>query len=422
MRKKTITLRTKIFILVFSLLFFIVAGMSVVFYSIQARETSEQVEKLSLQTAQTLSFMPETIAFLNGHSDRDTLQSILEQIRKRTEAQSITIAGRNGTVLSTYESEGALQESDSRSLIYGGTYVVEEQGINGESIISKAPVLYTVENSTEVVGTVSVEFSKQSIAVQTAAQMSNILIAAAFALLVGMIGGLWLTKSILADTLGFEPAKIAAMYKRTIDEMRLYSDELRAQTHEFMNKLYVLSGLLQLNRYEAALDFIQKEVDNVTVHQHIVFKQIKDDLIQAVLLGKTAKASERKIAFSIEPESTLTAIPANVDVHLLLTVISNLIDNAFDAVKESEDPYVSFLLTDASPTLIIEVADNGHGIDENTVQLLFEKGWSIKGEHRGYGLFNVKEAVNSFGGMIDVLPNEPNGTIFTIYIPKEGGS
>ncbi|MEK5233595.1 ATP-binding protein [Lysinibacillus sp. FSL K6-0232] len=422
MSKKTITLRTKIFILVFSLLFFIVAGMSVVFYSIQASETSEQAEKLSLQTAQTLSFMPETIAFLNGNSEQDTLQSIVEQIRKRTDAQSITIAGQNGAILSTHEAALALQASDSRALIYGGTYIVEEQGTDGESIIGKAPVLYAVGNSAEVVGTVSVEFSKQSIAVQTASQMSDILIAAAVALLAGVVGGLWLTKSILADTLGFEPVKIAAMYKRTIDEMRLYSDELRAQTHEFMNKLYVLSGLLQLNRHDAALDFIQKEVDSITVHQHIVFKQIKDDFIQAVLLGKTAKASERKIAFSIESESTLTAIPSNVDVHLLLTVISNLIDNAFDAVKDVEDPYVSLLITDASPTLIIEVADNGYGIDENTVQLLFEKGWSIKGEHRGYGLFNVKEAVDSFGGMIDVLANEPNGTIFTIYIPKKGES
>ncbi|GLC90217.1 sensor histidine kinase [Lysinibacillus piscis] len=420
MSKKTITLRTKIFILVFSLLFFIVAGMSAVFYFIQARETSGQAEKLSLQTAQTLSFMPETIAFLNGQADQDTLQSILEQIRKRTAAQSITIAGRNGVILSTHESVISLQESDSRSLIYGGTYIVEEQGTDGKAIIGKAPILRIVENYTEVVGTVSVEFSKQSIAVQTASQMSDILVAAAFALFIGVIGGLWLTKSILADTLGFEPVKMAAMYKRTIDEMRLYSDELRAQTHEFMNKLYVLSGLLQLNRHDAALDFIQKEVDTITVHQHIVFRQIKDDFIQAVLLGKTAKASERKIAFSIEPESTLSAVPPTIDVHLLLTVISNLIDNAFDAVKESEEPSVTFLITDASPTLIIEVADNGHGVDENRVQLLFEKGWSKKGEHRGYGLFNVKEAVDSFGGMIEVLPNEPNGTIFTIYIPKKG--
>lgn len=419
MNKKTMTLRTKIFTLVFILLFLIIAGMSIVFYTIQVRETSEQVHQLSLQTAQTLSFMPETIDFLNGDVSVESLLPTMNNIQERTDAQSITIAGRNGAVLTTHESGAALQESDSRSLIYGGTYTVEEEGTDGQAIIGKAPIMYTAAPYTEVIGTVSVEFSKKSISAQTAAQTGDILLAAAFALAAGVIGGLWLTKSILADTLGFEPVKIAAMYSKTIEEMRLYADELRAQTHEFMNKLYVLSGLLQLGRHEAALDFIQKEADSVTMHHHIVFKQIQDDLIQAVLLGKTAKASERKLSFSIEQESTLSKMPDHVDRHALLTVISNLIDNAFEAVKHVEEPHISFLMTDASPTLIIEVTDNGPGIPKETIQTLFEKGWSTKGTGRGYGLFNVKEAVESFGGMIDVQPNEPAGTIFTIYIPKQ---
>lgn len=420
MKTKTVSLRTKIFALVFSLLFFIIAGMSTVFYAIQTGETAEQVHQLSLQTAQTISLMPETTAFLVEQRDRETLLPVLEHIQERTEAQSISIAGRNGTVLSTYGNNELLRESsDSRSLIYGGTYTVEETGTDGEAIIGKAPIMKTTDNYTEVIGTVSVEFSKKSIAQKTAAQTGEILIAAAFALLAGVVGGIWLTKSILADTLGFEPSKIAAMYKKTIDEMRLYSDDLRAQTHEFMNKLYVLSGLLQLGRNEAALDFIQKEADSVSLQNQIVFKQIQDDLIQAVLLGKTAKASERKVFFTIEQESTLSALPAHIDAHSLLTVISNLIDNAFEAVKQVKQPLVTFLITDASPTLIIEVTDNGTGIDEQVLHFLFEKGYSTKGDGRGFGLHNVKEAVESFHGMIEVVPNEPAGTIFTIYIPKE---
>ncbi|WP_197076525.1 sensor histidine kinase [Domibacillus indicus] len=419
MKTRTVSLRTKIFTLVFALLFFIIAGMSAVFYAIQSGETAEQVHQLSLQTAQTISLMPETTAFLSENHDREALLPVLEHIQERTEARSISIAGRNGTVLSTGGEAKPLRESDSRSLIYGGTYTVEEAGTDGQAIIGKAPIMKTTNRYTEVIGTVSVEFSKKSIAQKTAAQTGDILLAAAFALLAGVLGGLWLTRSILADTLGFEPSKIAAMYKKTIDEMRLYSDELRAQTHEFKNKLYVLSGLLQLGRNEAAIDFIQKEADNVSLQNQIVFNQIQDDLVQAVLLGKTAKASERKISFAIEQESVLSALPAHVDGHSLLTVISNLIDNAFEAVKQEKEPRVTFLITDASPTLIIEVTDNGTGIDEEALQLLFEKGYSTKGEGRGFGLHNVKEAVESFQGMIEVIPNESAGTIFTIYIPKE---
>ncbi|OES45696.1 hypothetical protein BA724_02495 [Domibacillus iocasae] len=419
MKTKTVSLRTKIFMLVFSLLFFIIAGMSAVFYAIQMGETAEQVHQLSLQTAQTISFMPETTAYLVEQRADKMLLPVLEHIQERTEAQSISIAGRNGIILSTYGRAEPLRESDRRSLLYGGTYTVEETGTDGQAIIGKAPIMKTTDTYTEVIGTVSVEFSKKSIAKKTAAQTGDILLAAAFALLAGVAGGLWLTKSILADTLGFEPSKIAAMYKKTIDEIRLYSDELRAQTHEFMNKLYVLSGLLQLGRNAAALDFIQKEADSVSLQNQIVFKQIQDDLIQAVLLGKTAKASEKKVLFIIERESTLSALPDHVDGHSLLTVISNLIDNAFEAVKQTRTPHVTFLITDASPTLIIEVTDNGMGIDDQTLGLLFEKGYSTKGEGRGFGLHNVKEAVESFHGIIEVIPNEPAGTIFTIYIPKE---
>src|SRR5690606_40219947 len=36
----------------------------------------------------------------------------------------------------------------------------------------------------------------------------------------------------------------------TITEIKNYSEELRAQTHEFTNKLYVISGLLQLKQYD----------------------------------------------------------------------------------------------------------------------------------------------------------------------------
>lgn len=419
MKKKTVPLRTKIFTLVFCLLFFIVAGMSAVFYSIQAKETADQVHQLSLQTAQTISFMPETSAFLIGEGKSDTLLPVLKNIQERTAAQSIFIAGRNGRTLSTYGEAAPLRESDSRSLIYGGSYTVEEDGTDGAAIIGKAPIVKTSDGHSEVIGTVSVEFSKKSIAAQIASRTGDILLAAAFALLIGIAGGLWLTRSILADTLGFEPVKIASMYKKTIDEIRLYSDELRAQTHEFMNKLYVLSGLLQLGRHEAALDFIQKEADSVSLQQHIVFKQIEDDLIQAVLLGKTAKASEKKISFTIEQESVLSGIPGHIDGHSLLTIISNLIDNAFEAVKQRKQPHVSFLITDASSTLIIEVTDNGAGIDEQAVPSLFEKGTSTKGENRGFGLYNVKEAVDVYSGFIEVLPNDPCGTIFTIYIPKD---
>ncbi|OLN22469.1 hypothetical protein BTO30_09150 [Domibacillus antri] len=67
MKKQIIPLRTKIFTLVFSLLFLIIAGMSAVFYFIQTEETVEQAHRLSVQTGPSgLSTEKEMAAIMDG--------------------------------------------------------------------------------------------------------------------------------------------------------------------------------------------------------------------------------------------------------------------------------------------------------------------------------------------------------------------
>lgn len=80
----------------------------------------------------------------------------------------------------------------------------------------------------------------------------------------------------------------------TLSEMKTYSEELRAQTHEFTNKLYVLSGLLQLGEYDEAIEMIQGETTELEFQNQIVFEQIRDTKVQVILLGKIGKASEKK--------------------------------------------------------------------------------------------------------------------------------
>ena len=79
----------------------------------------------------------------------------------------------------------------------------------------------------------------------------------------------------------------------TLSEIRNYSQDLRAQTHEFTNKLYVLSGLLQLGHYEDAIDLIQSESDNSNHQNKILTSLVQDKTVQALLLGKISKCSEK---------------------------------------------------------------------------------------------------------------------------------
>jgi two-component system, CitB family, sensor histidine kinase CitS len=206
----------------------------------------------------------------------------------------------------------------------------------------------------------------------------------------------------------------------TISEVKIYSEDLRAQTHEFTNKLYVLMGLLQLGEYNEAINMIQSETQTLQFQNSVVFNQIKDTKVQAILLGKLGKASEKKIKFEIIPDSYLDSLPSHVKLSNLIVMLGNLIDNAFEAVFKCDNPTVKFFATDIGSDIIFEISDNGMGIRDEIIPLLFERGFTSKkgNEPRGFGLSNAEEAVLELNGIIEVQSNPESGTIFTVYLPK----
>lgn len=204
-----------------------------------------------------------------------------------------------------------------------------------------------------------------------------------------------------------------------LSEVKQYSDDLRAQAHEFSNKLYAILGLLQLDKKDEAIDFIKNETHIQTIDEHLLFSKIKDEKVQAILLGKMAQASEKKVFFFIDQESSLEILPEGFNLSSLIIILGNLINNAFEAVRETKDKTVRFFVTDIGNDIIFEVFDNGAGIDEELKQFIFQTGISSKGKNRGYGLANVVEEIESLGGMIEFSSNDGNGTFFTVYLPKD---
>jgi CitB family two-component system sensor histidine kinase CitS len=95
-----------------------------------------------------------------------------------------------------------------------------------------------------------------------------------------------------------------------------------------------------------------------------------------------------------------------------------MIDNAFDAVSTQEEKNVSFFVTDIGYDIVFEVIDSGIGIPAEKITTIFQKGFSTKGNNRGYGLANVKEMVDLLQGTIEIQNEKNGGAIFTIYLPK----
>ncbi|WP_449539348.1 ATP-binding protein [Ferdinandcohnia sp. Marseille-Q9671] len=206
----------------------------------------------------------------------------------------------------------------------------------------------------------------------------------------------------------------------TLSEVRKYSEDLRAQTHEFTNKLYAISGLLQLGEYKEAIDFIQTESTNHQIQSKILAEQIHDHKVQAILFGKIGKASENKITFIIDPNSCLKPLPKHIDLSKVITILGNIIDNAFEEVIKGTKREVAFFTTDIGNDIIFEVADTGNGIDFDKHRDLFLKGFSTKnGQNRGFGLASVMQVVSELNGTIEIHNQSSGGAVFSVFIPKE---
>ncbi|MGB8956997.1 MAG: sensor histidine kinase [Tumebacillaceae bacterium] len=208
-----------------------------------------------------------------------------------------------------------------------------------------------------------------------------------------------------------------------LSQVKRYAESLRAQTHEYSNKLHTISGLIQLESYQEAIELITRESD---VHQNLVqfiMKEVPDPMIGGLLIGKFNRANELRVKLTIDPHSTFADLPPALDRNHIVTILGNLIDNAMEAVlaSESAEKRIHVFLTDLSDDLILEVEDTGSGVPEADVERIFEVGYSTKPnkEHRGFGLALVMKAVQQLGGYVTFEPNDPTGSIFTVAIPKE---
>lgn len=207
---------------------------------------------------------------------------------------------------------------------------------------------------------------------------------------------------------------------KELNSIKQYSEGLRAQTHEFSNKIHTLYGLLQLQHYQAAKEFIEEEVNTSSHYYPSLREYIKDPVIQGLLIAKYNIANEKGIRLDISQESSLEVLTNESLRHVVLMTLGNLIDNAFTAVTKVKNPTVQLLLTDIGKNIVIEIDDNGPGISKEIIPKLFDDGITTKEEKdHGKGMYMIKQALDSINGSIMLEDSELSGTCFIALIPKE---
>ena len=217
-----------------------------------------------------------------------------------------------------------------------------------------------------------------------------------------------------------------AEYTKLMEELsgtRYLVDSMRANNHDFTNKLHVILGLIQMEMYEEASSYIQ----NITMVQREnisrVMNAVSEPAVAALLIGKIARASELNVNFVLREGCCYSSADMNLPSEMLITVIGNLLDNAFDAMNGNGDfkapKELMFGIYSKPGAVLITVDDTGCGIKAEDLGRIFENGYSTKGEGRGTGLYQVKAMVENFGGKITVESQEGVGSSFCVSFAKE---
>jgi two-component system, CitB family, sensor kinase len=205
---------------------------------------------------------------------------------------------------------------------------------------------------------------------------------------------------------------------RELDNVDALTDALRAQQHEFSNRMHTLAGLIELGDHEAASRYALDVSAASGGLAEAIRERIERPEIAAMLLAKTTIASERGVELVLSEDSYLA--DSGLDTNTLVSIIGNLIDNAIDAAALGPPPaQVTVRLIARDGAVTIQVTDTGPGVPEEIGQVIFTDGFTTKPNEgqrqRGLGLALVHRLVRRAGGTISF--DRSDATVFTVVLP-----
>lgn len=232
----------------------------------------------------------------------------------------------------------------------------------------------------------------------------------------------------ITKTISIHIKKQFLSFAEDLEGTKFLVDSMRANNHDFTNKLHVILGLLQIGEYEKAQNYIE----NISIIQRetvsSVMHAIDNPSFAALLIGKIARACECNVRFILDENTHFDSKDIYVPSEALVTITGNLIDNALDAMnvpvalsddeaKKQKELKISVMTLPGK--MLITVKDNGSGISKENAAHIFDNGFSTKGSGRGVGLYHTKQLIESLGGSISFESQEGSGTCFMVILENK---
>jgi two-component system, CitB family, sensor kinase len=205
--------------------------------------------------------------------------------------------------------------------------------------------------------------------------------------------------------------------QRRLDAVQQATDTLRAQAHEFRNRLHTISGLIELGEYGEVAGYVQRVSARHAELTEQVTSRIEDPAVAALLVAKGSLAAEQGVELRIAPTSRMGKADERMSTDVV-TVVGNLVDNAIDALDVTQPGWVEVEVREDETEVVVTVSDSGPGVAPEHADAVFRRGFSTKagsdGE-RGIGLSLVRLVCVRRGG--DVRLTTGSGSVFVARLP-----
>lgn len=201
--------------------------------------------------------------------------------------------------------------------------------------------------------------------------------------------------------------------------VKRYLEALRVQQHDFSNKMHVIHGLFSTQSYDDLGQYLNALMYELNEEENSLTVSVKDPILLSYLHSKLRHASELGINLDIDIQNNIDSIYNKSIAYSLVTLLGNLINNAFDAVANEDVKDVTVIMSLYEGQLLCMVEDSGKGIKPDDLDKIMNKGYSSKGEGRGYGLYIILNILSELNGKISFDSGKKAGFGVSIQIPQK---
>ena len=203
----------------------------------------------------------------------------------------------------------------------------------------------------------------------------------------------------------------------TIDAMSQFNNTLRAQRHDFLNHLQVVYSLIEMEEYQEANEYIEQVYGRIPSVSRTMKTAIP--AVNALMLVKAAACEKAGVQVEMSITSKWETLEAAIPDWEMCKVLSNLIDNAIDAMEHMppDKRRLSISLAENVKQYTFRVENTGEKIPEDIREHIFIPGFTTKGEGHGMGLHIVRRTLKERGGDIEVHSDDSR-TVFSGFVPK----